>query len=101
MRGLDLRAHRVVLAAQRRKRRTSDLLPHLDRRPGIAQAIAPPCRDLPVAHGVQVGESVAELEFSAVHRDGAEGALPLGVLRFGQVLAVHGQEPAVAGVLKL
>lgn len=65
----------MIVALQADRRSVADLAYDLDARASLADAEAFACKYLLVAEGVQLGETLAELELAAVDVEGAVGAL--------------------------
>ena len=91
----------MIVALQADRRSVADLAYDLDARTCLADAEAFSRKDPAVALGVQLGETLAELELAAVDVEGTVGAL----LAFDSVgrkaVGVDAEEVAHAGLLEL
>lgn len=75
----------------------AEFIHQVDGRADVFEAETFSGQDLLVDDRVQIGEAVGKLELFAIYRNGTEGGLAGRLGWFGQVVFIHGQEPAHIG----
>src|SRR5690554_2259489 len=88
---------RIIITGQSSRRGIANMRHRLDSHSVLFQTKTTPRQNFFIAAGVQVGKAAGEFDLFAIHSDGAERTLALGLGAFRYVFIVHRQEPAHPG----